>query len=422
MKHIFLDTNIFLHFQDFEKINWLTESLSEECTIIIAPIVIDELDEKKIGTNRIATKARKILNRFEELSENEISEIQKNIFFKIELSKPSKNIYEINDLNFDEQDHRLIASIIKFKNDYPLDDVLLCTNDVGPRLRAKQFNIGILKLKNKYLLPNQISEEEKKIKKLEQENISLKTRVPKLALLFDNSKEFIKIPVKKNHSENFQEYKQKKIAEIKAKFSYKEQIDPFKNPLAAQLNMGLSNQQIKDYNNKIDEFYASYEEKLDEIYEFDKRVDLTFDICLIIKNTGNIPADEIDIHLHFPDGFELIESKDKSKMPELPKPPYKPKNRLDFGFSSLGALSPMYNSIGSDSNFNLNSPTIKKTNSYDVDFYRKNLKHGYKDELEELSLIFADFNNINNFKIKYQLSAANIPDKIIGELNIVFEK
>jgi predicted ribonuclease YlaK len=71
MKYIFLDTNIFLHFQDFEKIDWLSESFSKACKLIIPPVVIDELDEKKIGTNKIGNHARKILNRFEQLSEME---------------------------------------------------------------------------------------------------------------------------------------------------------------------------------------------------------------------------------------------------------------------------------------------------------------------------------------------------------------
>jgi len=64
MKYIFLDTNIFLHFQDFEKIDWLSESSSKACKLIIAPVVIDELDEKKIGTNKIGSRARKVLKRF----------------------------------------------------------------------------------------------------------------------------------------------------------------------------------------------------------------------------------------------------------------------------------------------------------------------------------------------------------------------
>jgi len=144
MKYIFIDTNIFLHFEDFEKIDWLKESSSKECKLIIPPVVIDELDEKKIGTNKIGSRARKILNRFETLSENDEKTISINTEFEILLTKPSRDIYEQNDLNFDEKDHRLIASMIKFSQNVKADDILICTNDIGPRLRAKIFGIKSL--------------------------------------------------------------------------------------------------------------------------------------------------------------------------------------------------------------------------------------------------------------------------------------
>src|SRR5680860_747034 len=140
MKHIFIDTNIFLHFQDFEKIDWLTESASKFCKLIIPPVVIDELDEKKIGTGKIGNRARKVLNRIEELSETEKPKISENIEFEIILLKPSREIYETNNLNFDEKDHRLIASMIHFKEKYAINDICLCSNDIGPRLRAKMFD------------------------------------------------------------------------------------------------------------------------------------------------------------------------------------------------------------------------------------------------------------------------------------------
>src|SRR5690606_41946950 len=134
MKYIFLDTNIFLHFQDFEKIDWLSESFSKACKLIISPVVIDELDEKKIGTSKIGNRARNVLNRFEQLAEMEDAKIKENIDFEILLLKPSREIYETNNLNFDEKDHRLIASIIQFSEAFNLDEILLCSNDIGPRL------------------------------------------------------------------------------------------------------------------------------------------------------------------------------------------------------------------------------------------------------------------------------------------------
>ena len=114
MKYIFLDTNIFIHYKNFEEIDWLNEASCSDCTLVIAPIVLNELDKKKIGTNKISNKVRKILTRFEEIIEFEITAIKDKVSINILSISPPKSIYENNDLNFDEQDDRLIASIIHF--------------------------------------------------------------------------------------------------------------------------------------------------------------------------------------------------------------------------------------------------------------------------------------------------------------------
>ena len=83
MKYIFLDTNIFFHFQYFETIDWLSEVSTSECKLMISPIVVDELDEKKIGTNKLSNKARKVLNRLEELMDVDNAQIQEKVFIEV---------------------------------------------------------------------------------------------------------------------------------------------------------------------------------------------------------------------------------------------------------------------------------------------------------------------------------------------------
>jgi hypothetical protein len=420
MKYIFLDTNIFLHFQNFEKIDWLSESSSKACKLIIPPIVIDELDEKKIGTNKIGKRARSILNRFEQLVETGDTKIRENVDFEILLLKPNQEVYDKNGLNFKEKDHRLIASIIQFSQEYDLTQILLCSNDIGPRLRAKTHNIESLKLDSKYLIPNQISEEEKKIKELERENQKLKTRIPKLNVFFANGNKHQKIKIVEKDYSSFEDFKTQKLNEIKIENPYLIYNEPKVN-LFTQLGP-LYASRIEAYNNRLNEFYSECEKTLYKVFEYEKRELLSFNIQLMIKNSGNSPAEDVDLHLHFPDGFELIESSKKEKCPSLPNPPYKPKNAFDFGPSSIPMIKSSYSDMTAKTKLNLNPPSIKKTNSYDVDYSRKNLKHGYIEKLEELTIIFNSNSDINNFQIEFELSSGNIPDILTGKLNVMFEK
>jgi hypothetical protein len=420
MKYIFIDTNIFLHFQDFRKIDWNKEAKLKECTLIIAPIVIDELDEKKIGTTRIGNKAREVLNIIENLIDR--ATLNENVGIEVLLEKPLQKIYHVNGLNFKEQDHRLIASIIDFKQKRQVSDVILCTNDIGPRLRAKQYGITSLKLSDKYLLPDQESETEKKIRKLEQENTKLKNKIPKIALTFDNSQEFVKIKTENFELRNYDDYKTQCLEEIKQKFPYMEHADSFKNPLAGLMAMTPDSNQINSYNKNLDKYFKEYEDAIMQIYEREKRRKLTFEINLKVTNSGTIPAEDVDIHLHFPDGFELFESDELDEEIELPEPPIKPRNKFDFSYHGIPSSSIISPQINLGTNLNFNKPTIKKTNSYIVDFDREHLKHGYSEELESLSVVFESYEEIQNFQIDYVLSAGNMPEKLKGKLNVIFIK
>jgi len=427
MKHIFIDTNVFLHFEDFDKIDWLKESSSDSCIIVIAPIVIDELDEKKIGTSRISNKVRKTLQKFEELSDQENPRIKENVLFKIITDKPLNSVYEQNGLNFNEHDHRLIASIIQYKESNKSADIALFSYDIGPRLRAKQFGVKAFKPNEKYLLQSTESEEEKKIKKLEQENKFLKSRIPVLKLLFDNKSEHIEMIAISENSVDFLVYSKLKMEELRTQYPYLkiEKDNPYEKPMALiqKYFNSPSDDQVFNYNKRLEEYFTNYENYLLKTFEYEKREKLTFSIKVVLVNSGNTPAEDIDVHLHLPDGFEVIETSEKEKPPQTPQPPYKPKNALDFGMSSGFTNIPSpYHMNEPKVDINLNKPRIKKTNSYDVDYSIKNLKHGYSHSLKSLSIIYKNQEEIKNFQIDYILSAANIPEAIRGNLNIKFRK
>jgi hypothetical protein len=273
------------------------------------------------------------------------------------------------------------------------------------------------------LIPIEESEEEKKIKKLEQENRKLKNRIPDLSLKFDNSNEFVKFNPKKIGYNDFEQFKINRSSKIKEEHSYIEHIDPYKNPQAYfTLGSSITIDQINSYNKRLDEYYNEFEKTLDQIFEQEIKKGLTFEINLILINTGTVPAEDIDLHIHFPDGFELLESEDIQDTVQLPEPPYRPKNKLDFGHFHLVNSSSILPNMNIGNNLNFNKPIIKKTNSYDVDYYRKQLKHGYTENLEGLSIIFVSFADIKNFKLDYKISAGNVPDIISGSLNVIFDK
>ena len=426
MKSIFIDTNIFLHYKLFDQINWLDICSDKECEILISPIVIDELDKHKIKNTRVGKRARSIMQKIEKIYDNQDFIIQKNVFLKIINKKPSLKTYNENGLNFEEQDHRLFASIIEFKNDNPQASIYLVSNDIGPRIRAKQFNIKTIILPEDYLLSPETSELEKKIKKLEQENLLLKSRIPRLTLEFENGNEFLKISRGKKELEK-DNIIEKELSNLKSENSYleyqKTNEKKSKSLIFHTINtLSLTKERIDKYNSELDDYFEEYKDYLNKRMNYEAKRNLSNDIIIYLSNVGNIPAENIDIHLHFPDGFELILFDDFPKPPKKPEPPYLPKSRFDFanmGFNSY--LPNFYSNMPSMPETEINKPTIRKSDSYDVDFQRNYLKHNYKTKLDTLAVIYRKFDDKQNFNIDYVISAANMSEIIQGSLNIIFE-
>lgn len=93
-------------------------------------------------------------------------------------------------------------------------------------------------------------------------------------------------------------------------------------------------------------------------------------------------------------------------------------------FENIGNINirPFMPNICSPTMPKLNRPSIKKTNSYDVNFFRKYVKHLTLYRLDTLIAIYDDYKNFNNFSIDYTIIAGNIPESVKGTLNIVYEK
>jgi hypothetical protein len=60
---IFPDTNLFLHYRRLDEIDWLDTTGADAVTLLIAPIVVRELDRKKVQgeTKRIRDRANERL-------------------------------------------------------------------------------------------------------------------------------------------------------------------------------------------------------------------------------------------------------------------------------------------------------------------------------------------------------------------------
>lgn len=434
--YIFLDSNILLHFQSFEKLHWDEIYETDSVTLCFAPIVIQEVDQHKYQANgKIRKKAKAVCNKIEKYGLERIN-VSDKIKVEILVIKPNEQTFNDHFLPMYDQDNELLATILEFKKN-KTDEVLLVTNDTGPRLKARSLNISCSKLDEKYLLRPEKNSFEKEILKLQLENEKLKNITPKLKLIFNNRDNIISYTIEQLSSSK-ETYIDNMLNEIKKKHPIIEYVQekspkidgttPLTN-IAAYINslspLAPKQEDYDKYNEQLDKYYTRYRKHLYDLFIYNIQASLKIDLSISLINEGTAPAENTDVNLHFPDGFKVLEKDEwKDLKPNPPSPPSKPKTRNVINSINFPSLNNIYNTP-SYSNLkpsNITGISIKKTNSYDVSLNVKYLKHTQNENILDLVILFESFEKIKSFSISYSIVAANIPKEEIGTLNVVLNK
>jgi hypothetical protein len=110
---------------------------------------------------------------------------------------------------------------------------------------------------------------------------------------------------------------------------------------------------------------------------------------ILAVNEGTCPAQDLDVFLHFPDGFALVAESGLPKKPRMPDPPNRPRTLAEtvasgFQIPDFLARSPSINFPEIPRPTNVSKPLIRRTRSYDVEVSIAILKHGFFGARENL--------------------------------------
>ena len=436
--YVFIDTNIFLHYRAIDDVPWKDVVKTDRVVLCAAPIVVEELDDHK-DTHRfskIRERARKALQLIERSIGEGDSEIREGVSLQY-MSEPDISFPD-HGLREDKNDDNLVASVLSLDSE-ARNTAVLVTGDTGPRLKAARLGLSCMGLPEDYKAESALSETEKEKRKLQRELNRLKNRLPDLDLVFAGGDKHCEFQVS-DYDPLTEEEIDARLEEIKEQYP-KKTYQPIEKPenvrtigeMLKSMEASMapfsrpSKQQIERYNDRLDDFYDEYREylKTREIIKDAKGRLITLDI--VIENTGSAPAEDIDVFMHFPDGFRLFSDEDLPRMNiKEPQPPNEPKG----GFPDIGAglkdltfdptrhlHMPPASPPG-----NVSSPNIEETNSYDVDFSVGKLKHNMQEHCEPFYLLFDSVEDASSFSIDYRINTADLPDDIEGELHIVVER
>ena len=188
---------------------------------------------------------------------------------------------------------------------------------------------------------------------------------------------------------------------------------------------GITDEEYARYNREAEAFFNEYPDYLRRLHEYTRLNSISVEIRLVVENGGNTPAEDVDLHLHFPDGFTLGD-----EAAEEPTEPHRPQTPRALGemfarSSNLLHELVMPQSYVSPAAFRPASRErfkITKTNSYDVERSFERIKHGYSHPVNPMILTFDSFDSAHSFQINYRVTAANLPQAKSGLLNVVIQK
>ncbi|MFA6546736.1 MAG: PIN domain-containing protein [Limisphaerales bacterium] len=441
MTYLFIDTNVLLHYRRLEEIDWLNLSKSTEAVIVLCPAVVRELDHHKVThpQNKFRKRAQEITASLHSRLSGTIADvIRPGVRLEFLAADPELD-FGAHGLRPEITDDWLIASSLVWKQEHPNDEIRIVSADLGISIKARAKGITVFSPGDADKLTEELDADEKRIVQLQKELAEIRNTLPSLSLGFwgePKAQNFVRFRIQPP-AEYDASAAAGEMARIRSKHPLLpapdqlgrvrlNEVERIKQQLTGGLSLPISKEDADRYNASLGVFYQNYETYLRKLHDLRNKELLKIAFEIGLENEGGGPAEDVDIHLHFPDGFQLFDGDDHTmEAPDPPTPPKRP-GTFDFGNFNLHALQnigltrPVMPHVGPPPN--VSSPFIKRTNSYDVRTHVNRAKHGYTLRIAKFAALFASYESAGPFRIDYSISAANLPKAADGHLSVVVEK
>lgn len=417
MKYLFLDTNIFLHFQNFEQIPWAKLVNDIDFKIIVSDIVAGEIDKHKDSARGKIQKRAKAVSKL--LGDVFLCGVARSIPLEYSMSFPEKlSDEEKAKFNPLSQDDQILMGILA--SDYPKENVVVVSYDNPILIKAKAHGLRFLKMPDEFLLKEELSEEEKELERCKKEIAAYKNRMSKPVLLLNREKNCLKI--KQTPLLDVEKELAKHMQKIRSQYPYKELPSITKDTTSFSSLFEscfiIDTDGVKKYNAFLDSYYNREEKYWRMMLEKKMLEERMFELTFSLGNEGTDETGNVNIFVKFPDEIKLYTDRSKKKVdvdkPMTP-PAYSPFSdpRLQ---ESMRQLSLPYGG-----NFikiwNLDADTDKR----DFSFITSAVNHHVVHSLEEMDGIYIDKETCGSFQIQYRIIDSKHIDSINGEINVVIE-
>ena len=416
MKYLFLDTNIYLHYQDFQQIPWnKVLGIDEDCTVVVVPKVHAELDEKKDSAKgKIQRRAKKISSKlYEILMKHETTKIP-----VVRCKAPNPTEEDKRMLDLSRSDNVIILTAIR--SGWHSDDIVIISADKNIQFTAEDFGLGHYLMSDDYLLPPEQDEKDIEIQKLKHELEQLKTRHSSPYLSFEGNGD--KITLTRPLQRNLDEELRGVMAELVVKYpeatrdNYSKVIEDPTFLFTRQID----DSKIKAYNDERTE-YLKEEYEYNQIKLAKEISDKSFKkISFNVVNNGTAPTGDMMVFIRVPDEIKLY-SWDESRESKSCLTPLLPASgMIAIPRKTRRAMLDMPTTpfVGSKNALWVwNEDRPLENNLFKEEVCE--LLHGLMISLD--TVIYVNVSKTDSFPIAWSIIDANLPEKVTGVLEVEIE-
>lgn len=417
MKYLVIDTNVFIHYKDFEQIDWKS-LVGDDTTICVTQKVISEIDKHKDQSRgRIQKRAKKISTRFSAIFlQEEVPQINIEV-----VDNPPATAFNDEQFHKDINDDWIILSALH--SAHSKADIIVVSGDNGILMKAKSHGLGYYLMPDALLLAEEPSDEEKEIRQLKQQLAKYESRRPAPRVEFEDETDLLTI-IKPTFID-VQKETEKYETELRSSHAYQSTTDEPRNDLtylmSQTLNLAYSTPgQREEYNKELDEYFKKKlmlkQVQLGKQLMDQRLVKLEF----WLGNTGTAALGNSVIFLTFPENVAIYTQ--NSKVNVRCEDPGEPilKNNLNIYNESLMAIINGNNKHHETYElWDVN----KKLDRQELNFSSSELIHGMKCPLENRKEdYYIDIARCGNFTIKWSVRDSELIDPVEGELHVVIKE
>jgi hypothetical protein len=430
----FVDTNVLLHYQFFADVEWVKQLGAGAVTLVFAPVVLTELDEKKwTGSRREKGRAKAVLKKLDQLGLSAAPvAVRPGVAALALAAEPVDAVFAQHRLDPHINDDRLLASVLSFEGAAPGDRVFVLTGDSGLRVKGRARQIEVAVPDESLELPDEPDDVERDLQKAQRDLAELRNAAPELKLCFGDGQIHARFsarlvrdlePATVRRLLAAWRKRHPHISALPDSFELPGQ-GTFRMPSFAGMPGFVSAEDAKAHNAELDAVYASYEEYLREWPAVVNGHARIVPFNLVLENTGTAPADDIDVQFWTDAAGAWLD-----EIPKLPFPPAPPKRRDPF--DPLGSLAFLHNAdYLRDINMvhpgaNEDGPNISgEGREQRVQYGIKRVKHHVPCTLPPVYFQFASDDAVGSFTVDVRIVAANIrkPAQRTLEIQLTLEE